>query len=128
MFAAGLAYDRFLLRAFGSAASLSRILGDSVSIAFGSVGLTAGLLFALYILGKGIDIPAQRKYSLAGKMGTGRCANGNTNDDLPVDTLGSEHAANPIRGMLHNTTHIPAGRVLYIGTDRESAASDGWSP
>ena len=51
MLAAGLAYDRFLLRAFGSAPSLSRILGDSVSIAFGSVGLTAGLLFALYILG-----------------------------------------------------------------------------
>jgi hypothetical protein len=51
MLAAALAYDRFVLRAFGSAPSLSRILGDSVSIACGSVGLTAGLLFALYILG-----------------------------------------------------------------------------
>jgi hypothetical protein len=56
-------------RSARSAAAVRFILGDSVNIAFGSVGLTAGLLFALYILGKGIDISAQRKYSLAEKWG-----------------------------------------------------------
>jgi hypothetical protein len=54
--AGGLLY--LLVSVLSSPPHFLRIFGECLSIAFGAIGLVAGLLFGLYLLGKGVDIPA----------------------------------------------------------------------
>jgi hypothetical protein len=52
--------DSFRAETTGAPPSLLRILGETISISFGGVGLVSGLLFGMFCLEKGVDIPKEQ--------------------------------------------------------------------